>query len=387
MDRRRSSELIPEIYKATVDPGHWDYVLERLAALTQSNTACLYYLDKKLEVASTIAQFGCPKHMVQNYNKQFSKLDSLFDEMTTNDEKGESLCQFFSPAENDFLNLESDIYENWMKPEGIYHLGRIQFLNDDLHKAAIAILRNEDAGAWKEGDIRVINDIVPHLKRALDIHAEFTRLRMQQDALMKGLDRLVIGLILYDRNARAVYINPTAKAIIKSHPALDLNDDDGLILNAVKDHKNLRQAILDTTNIEPEDSWKQSIAIGITHPDVVAPLPLLVTPMHAHLLTSDLDYEGAKVALFLSDPNLQQPISVNNLVSVYMLTPSEAQVAISIANGHSIEDIAKTSNHSAHTIRSQLKSTFRKTGVSRQSELIKLLLTGPFAHRRRSEAN
>ena len=387
MDRRRSSELIPEIYKATVDPGHWDYVLERLAALTQSNTACLYYLDKKLEVASTIAQFGCPKHMVQNYNKQFSKLDSLFDETTTNDEKGESLCQFFSPAENDFLNLESDIYENWMKPEGIYHLGRIQFLNDDLHKAAIAILRNEDAGAWKEGDIRVINDIVPHLKRALDIHAEFTRLRMQQDALMKGLDRLVIGLILYDRNARAVYINPTAKAIIKSHPALDLNDDDGLILNAVKDHKNLRQAILDTANIEPEDSWKQSIAIGITHPDVVAPLPLLVTPMHAHLLTSDLDYEGAKVALFLSDPNLQQPISVNNLVSVYKLTPSEAQVAISIANGHSIEDIAKTSHHSAHTIRSQLKSTFRKTGVSRQSELIKLLLTGPFAHRRRSEAN
>ena len=387
MDRRRSSELIPEIYKATVDPGHWDYVLERLAALTQSNTACLYYLDKKLEVASTIAQFGCPKHMVQNYNKQFSKLDSLFDETTTNDEKGESLCQFFSPAENDFLNVESDIYENWMKPEGIYHLGRIQFLNDDLHKAAIAILRNEDAGAWKKGDIRVINDIVPHLKRALDIHAEFTRLRMQQDALMKGLDRLVIGLILYDRNARAVYINPTAKAIIKSHPALDLNDDDGLILNAAKDHKNLRQAILDTANIEPEDSWKQSIAIGITHPDVVAPLPLLVTPMHAHLLTSDLDYEGAKVALFLSDPNLQQPISVNNLVSVYKLTPSEAQVAISIANGHSIEDIAKTSHHSAHTIRSQLKSTFRKTGVSRQSELIKLLLTGPFAHRRRSEAN
>ena len=50
----------------------------------------------------------------------------------------------------------------------------------------------------------------------------------------------------------------------------------------------------------------------------------------------------------------------------------------------SIEAIAKTSNHSPHTIRSQLKSTFKKTGVSRQSELIKLLLTGPFAHRRRS---
>ena len=95
-------------------------------------------------------------------------------------------------------------------------------------------------------------------------------------------------------------------------------------------------------------------------------------------------YEGAKVAVFLTDPNLQQPISVDNLVSVYGLTPSEAQVAITLANGHNIDEIAKTSNHSAHTIRSQLKSVFRKTGVSRQSELIKLLLTGPFAQRRRS---
>jgi DNA-binding CsgD family transcriptional regulator len=106
--------------------------------------------------------------------------------------------------------------------------------------------------------------------------------------------------------------------------------------------------------------------------------------MHAHLITSDLDYEGAKVAMFLSDPNQQQPISIDSLVSVYSLTPSEAQVSISLANGHSIDEIAKQSHHSSHTIRSQLKSVFRKTGVSRQSELIKLLLTGPFAHRRRS---
>lgn len=386
MDRRRSSNLIPEIYKATVDPGHWDQVLEKIAGLTHSKSACLYYLDKNHGMANTIAQFGCPKHMIQNYNKQFAKLDSLFDVTVSDDEKGESLCQFFSPGNNGFSDVESDIYENWMKPEGAYHIGRVQFLNNDSHKAAIAILREEEAGEWEEGDIRVINEIVPHLRRALDIHTEFTRLRLQQDAMMKGLDRLVIGLILYDRNARVVYINPTAKSIIKSHPALAPKDE-GLLLNSVKDNKNLHQTILDTASIEPEDSWKQSVAIGITHPDVVAPLPLLVTPMHAHLLTSDLDYEGARVAVFLSDPNLQQPISVSNLVSVYKLTPSEAQVAISIANGHSIDDIARTSHHSAHTIRSQLKSTFKKTGVSRQSELIKLLLTGPFAHRRRSMAS
>ena len=172
-------------------------------------------------------------------------------------------------------------------------------------------------------------------------------------------------------------------SIIESHPALELQDGE-LILTNPKDDKRLRKAITDSAGIDPDDSWKQSVAIGITHPDAEAPLPILVTPMHANLITSDLNYEGAKVAVFLSDPNLQQPISIDALASVYGLTPSEAQVSISLANGHSIEEIATTSNHSSHTIRSQLKSVFRKTGVSRQSELIKLLLTGPFAQRRRS---
>ncbi|MDH5354632.1 MAG: helix-turn-helix transcriptional regulator [Gammaproteobacteria bacterium] len=385
MDRRRSATLIPEIYKATVDPANWDYVLEEVAVLTNSKMACLYYLDKHEGIASTIAQFGCPTHMIQNYNKQFEKLDRLFDKTSSDAEKNDSLCQFFSPGINGHSDVESEFYENWMKPEGIYYLGRIQFLNNESHKAAIAVLRDEETGAWGKGDIRVINDIVPHLKRALDIHAEFTRLRLKQDALLKGLDRLVIGIILYDRNAQAVYINPTAKAIIEEHPALSLGKEGLFLLNS-KDDKELRRTIKQTALVDSGDSWKQSISIGVTHPDVSAPLPLLVTPLHAHLLTSDLDYEGAKVAVFLSDSGLDQPISVDNLVSVYNLTPSEAQVAISIANGHSIDNIATTSNHSAHTIRSQLKSIFRKTGVSRQSELIKLLLTGPFAHRRRSKA-
>jgi DNA-binding CsgD family transcriptional regulator len=386
MDRRGSSTLIPEIYKATVNPDHWDYVLEKVAALTHSKTACLYYLDKDQDMASTIAQFGCPAHMMQNYNRMFAKLDNLFDKTATDGEKGDSLCQFSYLKNNGYSDIESDIYENWMKPEGIFHLGRVRFLDDNLHKAAIAVLRDEDAGTWSEGDLRVFNEIIPHLKRALEIHSEFTRLRLKQDALLKGLDRLVIGLILYDQNNRAVYINPTAKAIIESHPALTLGEE-GLVLYQKDEDRKLCEIIRNAAEIDSDDSWKQSAAIGITHPDVDAPLPLLVTPIHAHLLTSDLNYEGAQVAVFMSDPNLKQPISVKNLVSVYDLTPSEAQVAIGIANGNSIDDIARNSNHSTHTIRSQLKSTFKKTRVSRQSELVKLLLTGPFVHRRRSKAN
>ncbi len=382
MDRRRSSHIVPEIYEATIDPNHWDYVVTMIAKLTQSKSAFLYYKNKEMGFASTIAHYGIPTGERTNFSDQCDSLDEMFCAKNSGASENTACTQFY-PGSNGVMQDDSELYQSWMKPNDIYHVGGAQFVDNDSHKAGIAILRDEKSGVWSEGELRVINEILPHLARALNIHSEFTHLRLRQDALLKGLDRLVIGLILYDRNAQPVYINPTAHAIIEQHPALLLQNED-LFLTNPEDEKNLRETIVNTAAIDPDDSWKQSVAIGITHPEVEAPLPLLVTPMHANLITSDLDYEGAKVAVFLSDPNLQQPISIDSLVSVYSLTPSEAQVAISLANGHSVDEIANGSHHSAHTIRSQLKSVFRKTGASRQSELIKLLLTGPFAQRRRS---
>ena len=72
MDRRRSSVVVPEIYKATVDSSHWDYVLETIAKITCSKTACLYHLDKNAGMVNTVAQYGCPPHLVHNYNAQFA---------------------------------------------------------------------------------------------------------------------------------------------------------------------------------------------------------------------------------------------------------------------------------------------------------------------------
>lgn len=386
MDRRRSSHILPEIYEATIDPGHWDYVVSMIAKLTRSQFAFLYYKNKEMDIASTIAQYGLPNDAALSKSKQFDFLDSMFSTRASVTDSGKPICTQFYPGSDSAVSEHSDIYLNWMKPHGIYHVGGAEFDNSDTHRAGIVILRNKDSGIWGDGDLRVIDEILPHLRHALNIHSEFTHLRLKQDALLKGLDRLVIGLVLFDRNAKVVYVNPTATEIIDSHPALKLKDGE-LLLTDAGDQKRLRKAIIDVVDIDQDDSWKQSISIGINHPDVEVILPILVTPMYANLVTSDLDYEGAKVAVFITDSNLQQPISIDSLVCVYGLTQSEAQVAISLTNGHSIEEIATSSCHSIHTIRNQLKSVFRKTNVSRQSELIKLLLTGPFAQRRRSTAS
>ena len=52
-----------------------------------------------------------------------------------------------------------------------------------------------------------------------------------------------------------------------------------------------------------------------------------------------------------------------------------------LSEGKRLETFAEEAGVTTHTVRHQLKQIFRKTETTRQSELIKLVLTGPAAIR------
>jgi len=60
----------------------------------------------------------------------------------------------------------------------------------------------------------------------------------------------------------------------------------------------------------------------------------------------------------------------------YGLTPAECRVALLLGDGHAPRKIAEMVGVTDNTVRSQIKSIFSKTGVKRQGELIRLLLSG-----------
>ena len=65
------------------------------------------------------------------------------------------------------------------------------------------------------------------------------------------------------------------------------------------------------------------------------------------------------------------------LVEIYKLTKSEAGVTALLAQGYSLAKIAEIKNCSINTVRTQIKTTYRKTGTCRQGQLISLALNGP----------
>jgi DNA-binding CsgD family transcriptional regulator len=84
----------------------------------------------------------------------------------------------------------------------------------------------------------------------------------------------------------------------------------------------------------------------------------------------------AVVVLFVVDPESGRSTTAEVLEDLYELTHSEAEIVRLIAQGMSLEEAATARGVSMNTARSHLKHAFAKTGTGRQSELLRLVISG-----------
>jgi DNA-binding CsgD family transcriptional regulator len=86
------------------------------------------------------------------------------------------------------------------------------------------------------------------------------------------------------------------------------------------------------------------------------------------------DAEAASCIVVITTVSRPRIASAKVLQDLFDLTPAEARVAHGIAAGKTVHDLAREAGLALGTIRQQLKSVFSKTGVSRQADLVALLV-------------
>ena len=72
-------------------------------------------------------------------------------------------------------------------------------------------------------------------------------------------------------------------------------------------------------------------------------------------------------------------VSAGLTSQLYNLTPAETALALELANGLSLEEASETLSIRRNTARAHLRSIFSKTGVRRQTELVRIMLNSVVA--------
>lgn len=230
----------------------------------------------------------------------------------------------------------------------------------------IALLGPADA-PFDAGDREHFEALLPHVSRALQFQQSL-RLRSGWDA-QAALEALAVGVAVCNREGFVRYMNAAAERFVETASGLTLLNAPAR-LTAVGHAARPRLAEL----MHNAADSGQSGAVRLPERDQEQIL-LLVTPAPQRFSERD----GSVLILMRSTARTRPP-SQRTLQDLFGLSGAEATLAAGLWNGDTIADLVRDRGVADSTIRSQLASAFRKTGVSGQSGLIRLINLVPHVH-------
>ena len=219
----------------------------------------------------------------------------------------------------------------------------------------------------------LLDRLLPHWLRA---HTVFMRLDYAESLRRAYRDSANIGrhaIVILDDAGNRIVSNDAAEALLPAD-GISLTPT-GIRATLEPENQRLQRALrqITTTTHRPQDR-PNSMDLQISRSDGRLPLQMMLVP-----LLAGYPRVGKKPAamLIIFDPESPIEVAQDRCMSLFGFTRAEAQVAMGIVQGRSVEQLAAEQHRHVSTTRNLLKRVFQKAGVSRQGELVSLMLNSP----------
>lgn len=264
-----------------------------------------------------------------------------------------------------------EFYRRFLEPAGVLHILGADIGVPAAFQARLRLIRGPDEAAFSERDKALCTLIVPHLERAIEIHARLSRMTSERDLFAGTVEQLAVGAILLDEHGLFLQANQLATQILGEKDGLQVRQRhlESSDLQASRELRDIIQRVLVNGRANAPAVVE---ALRIRRPSGRPDLGLLVRLVPQYAWAEG--QHAPAVAVFISDPGQRGEPSEQTLSQLFGLTRAEAALATQLSRGLQLQDAADALNISPHTARTQLKAIFAKTGVSRQAELVRLLV-------------
>ncbi|MCB1836038.1 MAG: LuxR family transcriptional regulator [Alcanivoracaceae bacterium] len=281
------TDLVGEIYEAAYNPGHWAEVFRILCVdVLNAKSAAIMVDDYQLGTRTILGHYGLPKMAEITYNLGLARYDYAF---KLQEKVPEGLAsQIIDHRE---ARITAPMYYRMiLKPVDLgYIAGLTIFRNQEWH-AGLGVHRGFAAQPFGQSEIGIIQQLFPHLQRAIRIHKEFSRLRAREQTLQDAMSRLALGVIEVNMDGQLRYCSEMAQRMLDQHPGVTISEGRLRVCDSAQ-HKALLE-LIDEALADIPERRKRNLAMGIEHGDRAHPLVVMVAPAAT---------PGA-VNLYLSDP-------------------------------------------------------------------------------------
>ncbi|MBP0621534.1 helix-turn-helix transcriptional regulator [Cupriavidus consociatus] len=268
--------------------------------------------------------------------------------------------------------LAHPFYVQYLAPLKLRYILAANLVTPDGVECALFISRSPAEPDFGESDKALLQDLLPHLKRAVDLHAALDLLQSERALYAEAVDRLLVGAIILDEHGKAIRSNDVARRLLQARDGLYLSDGT-LHAHCPVESRRFRKILEDTAQAHALATSRSEVTL-LSRPAAATPLSVLVRPIPLSYRTEDKARRPA-VAVFIRDPAGSPRNTHASLRKLFHLTPTEIELALLMVDGLTLDEAAVRLGVKKNTVRAHLRGIFAKTGATRQAVLVKMLLS------------
>ena len=222
---------------------------------------------------------------------------------------------------------------------------------------------------WGSSEIAAIKRLLPHIRQFIRVRQALVRAEAHETTVTALLDNPRIGVLHLDRRGQIIAVNDRARSILLLGDGL--SDRDG-VLGARKaaDRLHLEGLVASALPVGGAIAVSGSMLLGRSSglpPFVVHVKPVAVPQ-------PDYGARHAAALVLIVEPGSQHRIDPGLVARTLGLTPMESRVAAGLAEGRSVDEMAGAMGNTKHAVYWHLQRIYRKLSISRQAELVRLVL-------------
>lgn len=232
---------------------------------------------------------------------------------------------------------------------------------------SFSVARALGDGYFQKHELETLDVLGRHAARALIVSIKLHAAAGLERTLAEALERLDCGALVVDHGLAVLQANEAAAAILGDGLALVQGV---LQASSRQDQAQLDQLMRSALAVTPEIANLSPVALR--RPSGRRPLIVQAIPV-ARQTSGGIFPQAAAALVIVIDTDRAHRNNLAEALRLLGLTPAQARLASLIGEGHSRADAAEALAVSQSTVNDTVKQIYSKLGISRQSELVRLV--------------
>jgi DNA-binding CsgD family transcriptional regulator len=265
-------------------------------------------------------------------------------------------------------SIRNAFHSEWYVPQDLIDTAAVGLMRDAHALASISLTRHRAQGPIGLSETDSIRLLAPHLRRAITISRLLDARAVAAATFEAVLDRTSTPILVTDAHLDLLYAGQAARSLLDARDPLILAGG-RLGTNSAAATQALALAVAQAAEDETQIG-RRGLGIPLRGENG-APFVLHVLPLRGGVLRPGL-VNRAAAAIFVSTTRPSPADSGTLAAQLFNLSAGEARIFDLIAEGLTPGGAAERLGIEVSTVRTHLIRIYAKTGVRRQSDLVRL---------------